>query len=163
MKLSLLGKEAGLGFQSVHLVPGRGMCSRLHPHFHTVSVTLEGEPSERGMLVHIYRLKEVVQRLCLDLDHMVLLADYPPEVMTVEEQDSGYRVHVNGKDYFLPRSDVLRLPIRTLNVEDLCQHLAESLRDRLEPILDKRRIVSLTVDVDEGDGQTASVTLPIAR
>ncbi len=160
MKLNLDGKEANLTFESVHLVPGRGGCSRLHPHFHTVSVSLKGEPSERGQLVHVYHLKEVVRRLCLEFDHMVLVARYPASVMTVDEEETGYRITVNGKTYLLPYSDVLRLPIGTLNVEDLCQYMAETLLERLDPILDSRRIVSLTVEVDEGNGQSATITLP---
>ncbi|MCL4495795.1 MAG: 6-carboxytetrahydropterin synthase [Firmicutes bacterium] len=163
MKLNLAGKDAGLTFESVHLVPGRGGCSRLHPHFHTVSVSLDGEPSDRGMLMHIYRLKEVVIRLCQEFDHMVLVANYPPEVMTVDEEETGYKINVNGKTYLLPYSDVLRLPIGTLNVEDLCQYMAENLLDRLDPILDARRIVSMTVEVDEGNGQSASVTVSTRR
>ena len=163
MKLNLDGQQADLHFESVHLVPGRGGCSRLHPHFHTVSVSLEGEPSERGMLIHIYRLKEIVSRLCLEFDHMVLVAEYPSDVMTVDEEDTGYQINVNGKTYLLPFSDVLRLPIGTLNVEDLCRYMAESLLERLDPILDTRRIVSLTVEVDEGNGQSAAITLSTGR
>ncbi|MDA8064783.1 MAG: 6-carboxytetrahydropterin synthase [Thermaerobacter sp.] len=161
MKLRLSGREAGLDFQNVHLVPGRGKCSGLHPHFHSLSVTVEGELSERGMLVHLYRLKEAVRALCEELDHRVLLADYPPAVMQIREEDAGYQVEVNDKRYFLPRQDVVRLPIGSLNVEDLCRYLTARLADALDPILDRDRLTSLTVELDEGGGQAASLTVAL--
>jgi len=156
MRLVLDGERAGLRFEACHLVPGNGKCSRLHPHFHRVSVVVEGSLSPRRRVLHIYRLKYLVMRICNELDGKVLLARYPESVMRVEHLQGAVRVQVNGKEYVLPEEDVVVLPIPSLNTEDMCLYFSERILEAMREEFDISNLEWVEVSFDEGQGQCAS-------
>ena len=162
MRLVLDGERAGLVFEACHLVPGNGKCSRLHPHFHRVSVAVEGSLSPRRRVLHIYRLKYLVMRMCSELDGKVLLARYPEGVMRVEHLEGAVRVVVNRKEYILPEEDVAVLPIPSLNTEDLCLYFSERIVEAMRREFDLSNVEWVEVSFDEGGGQMASHRVEVA-
>jgi len=156
MKIKIDGAEAKVVFEACHLVPGNGKCSRLHPHFHKVSVVIDGELSSKRRVLHLYKLKYMILEICNELDGKVLLAQYPEHIMRVEKRSGAVRVSVNGKTYSLPDEDVVQLPISSLNTEDLCLYFSDRVISGMEDEFDISRINWVEVIFDEGQGQIAA-------
>lgn len=156
MIIELIGKESELTFECIHIVPGRGDCSRMHPHFHYVDVSVDGDFDDKRRIAHLYNLKAVVKRLCSLFEDRILLADYPESVQRVKEEESHFRIEINGKLYVIPKTDVFKISIPSLNIEDLTLYFADQLAIDLK---DKEMFANtpkcLEVAMSEGHGQRA--------
>ncbi|GBE55742.1 6-pyruvoyl tetrahydropterin synthase [archaeon BMS3Bbin15] len=156
MKIKIDGAEAKVVFEACHLVPGNGKCSRLHPHFHKVSVVIDGSLSSKRRVLHLYKLKYMILEICNELDGKVLLAQYPENIMHVEKNSNSVKVSVNGKTYSLPEEDVMQLPISSLNTEDMCLYFSDRIIRGIKDEFDISRINWVEVIFDEGHGQIAA-------
>ncbi len=61
-------------FDAAHkLVDYHGICARMHGHTYTLTVTVEGEPDERGMIIDFFDIKKIVEEKVIQLlDHNCL-------------------------------------------------------------------------------------------
>ena len=63
-------------WEAAHRLPWhQGDCSNLHGHSYTMTVELEGEPDERGMLIDFKEIKRILKPLVEAWDHSVLVAE----------------------------------------------------------------------------------------
>jgi len=71
-------------FDAAHkLVDYPGVCRRIHGHTYTLTVTVEGEPDDTGMIIDFFDIKKVVEETVITkVDHTYLNDFY--EQPTVE-------------------------------------------------------------------------------
>lgn len=70
-------------FEAAHRLPWHeGLCANLHGHSYHITVSLVGEPDERGMVIDFKRIKALVAPLIAEWDHAVLIAAYDEELLT---------------------------------------------------------------------------------
>jgi 6-pyruvoyltetrahydropterin/6-carboxytetrahydropterin synthase len=145
-----------LGFASAHFITYAGhRCEGLHGHNYRVRVTVDGELDSTDLLVFDFiELKRIMQRLCGEIDHVVLLPLTSPRIKITEEGDT-VNVAVDGAPrYTFPRRDCALLPIPNTTAE----MLAELLAGRLHEALKGRGALGLTaieMEVEENTGQSA--------
>jgi len=137
-------------FCGAHLIAGRERCECLHGHNWRVSVALEGEVDERGMVMDFLELKRMVEEECSKLDHKLLLPQRS-ERMKIDQQGEKVEIEAAGKRYLFPLQDVLFLPLREITAEEVAGLIAERLIRRLSP----GRLRRLEVRVEEAPGQSA--------
>src|ERR1700704_4454182 len=145
-----------LVFASAHFITFAGhRCEGLHGHNYRVRVTVEGALDEESWFVFDFViLKNIMRRLCDDIDHKVLLPLENPKIQLAEDGDS-LKVAYEGKPrYVFPKTDCALLPLPNTTVE----MLAELLTNRLKAELDTKGASGLTaieMEVEENFGQSA--------
>ena len=145
-----------LVFASAHFITFAGhRCEALHGHNYRARVTVEGELDEDSwFVVDFVVLKQIMRRLCDDIDHRVLLPLENPKIRIIEEGDMVKVEHEGRLKYVFPRTDCALLPVPNTTVE----MLAELLTNRLRPELEAHGAKALTViemEVEENFGQSA--------
>jgi len=140
---------SGLTFSSAHLIAGHIKCECLHGHNWRVSVMVEGETGEDGMVMDFLELKRMVAEECSKLDHKVLLPEKSKNLKVIPYQDR-VEVEAAGKKYSFPPQDVLLLPVREVTAEEIAGLIANRLVQRLPP-----HYKCLEVRVEEAPGQSA--------
>ncbi|MCL6120360.1 MAG: 6-carboxytetrahydropterin synthase [Deltaproteobacteria bacterium] len=161
MIVELNGKEAGLTFECMHIVPGRGDCSRIHPHFHYVDVLIDGEFDDKRRIVHLYNLKAVIKRICSTFEDKILIADYPESVQRVAVEEQHYRIEINGKMYLIPKADIFKIKCPSLNIEDLTVYFAGELASDLKNREMFNPINYFEVTLSEGHGQRGRIKIEL--
>ena len=145
-----------LVFASAHFITFAGhRCEGLHGHNYRARVTVEGALNREAWFVFDFvELKRVMRRLCVEIDHLVLLPLRSTRVHVGEEGDV-VRVAVDGQPrYVLPRRDCALLPIPNTTVEMLAQMLTERLRAELDS-MGVRNVTAIEMEVEENFGQSA--------
>jgi 6-pyruvoyltetrahydropterin/6-carboxytetrahydropterin synthase len=146
-----------LVFASAHFItlPGH-RCEGLHGHNYRVSVTLEGRLNRDVHYVFDFvQLKSIMQELCSDIDHLVLLPLQNNRIQVAEEADT-VKVTVDGAlRYVFPRRDCALLPIPNTTAEMLAQLLSERLKRGIEDAGD-HGVTAIEMEVEENVGQAAT-------
>ena len=151
-----------LVFASAHFITMAGhRCEGLHGHNYRAHVTIEGElDQDTGWVVDFIEVRQIMRRLCGEIDHLVLLPLESRRIGVVVEGEI-VEVAVDGQPrYVFPRRDCALLPIPNTTVERLAQLLA----DRLRAALDKPGAPGLTaieMDIEENFGQSAVCRLTL--
>lgn len=153
MIIELKGKEAGLTFECMHIVPGRGDCSRIHPHFHYVDVVIEGNFDDKRRIIHLYNLKSIIKGICAVFEDKILLADYPSSVQKVSVTSTHYNIEINNKTYMLPSADIFKIDIPSLNIEDLAIYFASEVVRSLRENEMTGNLSYVEIALSEGHGQ----------
>ncbi len=143
-----------LVFPAAHFITFAGhRCEGLHGHNYRVGVSLDGDLEPDGWYVMDFSvLKEIMRRLCDEVDHRVLLPLSNPKLDVREEGASVSVAYLGQPRYIFPREDCALLPIPNTTVEMLAQYLAGRLRAELP---DSTRVVAIEVEVEENFGQSA--------
>jgi 6-pyruvoyl-tetrahydropterin synthase len=157
MIVELIGKEAGLTFECMHVVPGRGDCSRIHPHFHYVDIAVDGEFDDKRRIVHLYKLKAICVRICLTFEDKILLANYPKVIQKIVDKQTHYHIEINNKYYLIPKTDILKLEIPSLNIEDLTVYFLNELIYDLKSDESFASLNYVEVTLSEGHGQRGRI------
>jgi 6-pyruvoyltetrahydropterin/6-carboxytetrahydropterin synthase len=155
-KFSVSVAKDYLVFASAHFITFAGhRCEGLHGHNYRARVTLEGEIDEESWLVFDFvKLKQIMRRLCDEIDHKVLLPLENPRLQVVEERESVTVAYEGKPRYRFPRSDCALLPIPNTTVEMLAELLASRLRAQLETT-GARGVTAIEMEVEENFGQSA--------
>lgn len=143
-----------LVFSSAHFITFAGhRCEALHGHNYRVGVTLDGDLEPDGWYVMDFSvLKQLMRRLCDEIDHKVLLPLSNPK-LAVKENGNSVSVAYQGEPrYVFPRGDCALLPIPNTTVEMLAQYLAGRVRTELPDVV---RATAIEVEVEENFGQWA--------
>jgi 6-pyruvoyltetrahydropterin/6-carboxytetrahydropterin synthase len=142
-----------LVFSSAHFITFAGhRCEALHGHNYRVGITLEGELDPDGWYVIDFSvLKQLMRRLCDEIDHRVLLPLSNPKLTVTEQGDMVTVAYMGRPRYLFPRDDCALLPIPNTTVEMLAQHLAGRARAGLPD----GRVHTIEVEVEESFGQSA--------
>ncbi len=157
MIVELLGREAGLTFECMHIVPGKGDCSRIHPHFHYIDVSVDGEFDDKRRIVHLYNLKAIINRLCSTFEDKILLADYPETIQKIIDKQTHYHIEINNKYYLIPKSDIFRINIPSLNIEDIAVYCIDQLIIDIKNDNAFSSLNYIEVVLSEGHGQRGKI------
>ena len=151
-----------LVFASAHFITFAGhRCEGLHGHNYRASVTLDGELDEETWLVFDFvMLKQIMRRLCDEIDHKVLLPLANPRLQVVEDGGSVTVAYEGKPRYVFPRVDCALLPIPNTTVEMLAELLANRLQAQLES-MGARGVTAIEMEVEENFGQSAVYRLAL--
>jgi 6-pyruvoyltetrahydropterin/6-carboxytetrahydropterin synthase len=143
-----------LVFSSAHFITFAGhRCEALHGHNYRVGVTLDGDVDTTGWYVIDFSvLKQIMRRLCDEIDHKVLLPLSNPKLTVAEVGDAVTVAYMGQPRYAFPRGDCALLAIPNTTVEMLAQYLAGRLRAELPETV---RVAAMEVEVEENFGQSA--------
>jgi 6-pyruvoyltetrahydropterin/6-carboxytetrahydropterin synthase len=152
-----------LVFASAHFITvGGHRCEGLHGHNYRARVTVEGALDEQTWFVFDFvELKNIMRRLCDEIDHLVLLPMESPRIQVTEDGDR-VNVAVDGVPrYMFPRRDCALLPLPNTTVEMLAQLLATRVRGALESA-GASGLTAIEMEVEENFGQSAVYRMTLA-
>jgi 6-pyruvoyltetrahydropterin/6-carboxytetrahydropterin synthase len=130
-----------------------GSKERLHGHNYHVEVEIEGDLSERGLVIDFLDAKPVIRELCDSLDEHWLLPTEHPE-LKIEHQPDGHTSVIYGSDrYLVPTPEVKPLPINNTSVENLATWFGRELAQRLRDRFGASHVRRLRVAIAETPGQ----------
>jgi 6-pyruvoyltetrahydropterin/6-carboxytetrahydropterin synthase len=144
-----------LVFSSAHFITFAGhRCEALHGHNYRVGVTLDGElDADDWYVIDFSVLKQIVRRVCDEIDHKVLLPQSNPKLTVTDDAGVVKVAYMGEARYMFPRGDCALLPIPNTTVEMLAQYLAGRVRGELP---DSVRVTAIEIEVEENFGQSAS-------
>jgi 6-pyruvoyltetrahydropterin/6-carboxytetrahydropterin synthase len=145
-----------LVFAAAHFITFAGhRCESLHGHNYRVGVTLEGNIDEESWYVVDFSfLKQLMKRLCDEIDHKVLLPLENPRLQVTVEEDRVLVAYDNQPRYVFPRSDCALLAIPNTTVEMLARFLVNKARAALNG-QQFSRLTLIEMEVEENFGQSA--------
>ncbi|MEM3852272.1 MAG: 6-pyruvoyl tetrahydropterin synthase family protein [Methanomassiliicoccales archaeon] len=152
-RLEINGWETGIKFTAAHFLPAIEKCSRLHGHNYAVSIRIEGERGEEGIVVDFTIIRDALRDFTKALDHKLLLPERAKD-MVINKRGDSVEVEFNGKHYAFPSVDIAFIPIEHTSAEEIAEFLCEKV---VRASLLGERVKSLSVGVAEGRGQEAWV------
>jgi 6-pyruvoyltetrahydropterin/6-carboxytetrahydropterin synthase len=142
-------------FDAAHFATFGGGCEPLHGHSYHVNAEAEGVLTADSWVVDFTRLKSLVRELCKQLDHRFLL-QLDSRKLEIASEETSWKVRTpDGTGYVFPKQDVAALPIDNTTAERLSEWLAAQAWQALAE-KGTKNLRSLTVEVYEGPGQSAS-------
>jgi 6-pyruvoyltetrahydropterin/6-carboxytetrahydropterin synthase len=140
-------------FASAHfLIFANGRREPLHGHNYQVSVELEGELDQAGVVLDFITFKPVVKKICDELDHRTLIQTKSP-IITVHQRAQEVEIVYKKQKLLLPRSDVILLPLVNTSTELLAEHVAKQIRRQIRRQFPATRLTFMQVAVEEARGQ----------
>lgn len=141
-----------LVFSAAHFITfGNNICERLHGHNYRVTAEVVGPLNHQHYVVDFILLRDTLQRLCLELDHFVLLPTQHPQIR-VTATDKEVTATFEDRRWVFPRGDCVLLPVPNTTAELLANYLTDRLCDELQKA-GAGQLDSLWVEVDECNGQ----------
>ena len=146
-------------FSSAHfLIFDDNNAEKLHGHNYQVTVDIDvpnaADSSEKGYFVDFNVFKKFIKANLDQWDEHVLLPKLHKD-MKVSEKGESLEVNFRERFYVFPKNEVHLLPVINTSVEQLAKLLAEKFVTEFK----KHGVQKLTVDVEETQGQSASVTM----
>lgn len=122
-----------------------GKCRHLHGHSYKMTISLEGEPNDTGMVIDFNELKKIVLPHIELMDHTTLISEKDEELKRVFDQN-------NWKYYLLPFDST---------AENLCNYFADLISRNHLSILKKNNIQSIGVKIFETESAFAYTQIDI--
>jgi len=146
-----------LVFASAHFITFAGhRCEGLHGHNYRAQVTVEGTLDESSWFVFDFVvLKEIMKRLCDEIDHKVLLPLDNPRLRVVVDGEFVTVAFDGAPRYMFPRADCALLPVPNTTVEMLAELLANRLRAELDG-MGAHGVTTIDMEIEENFGQSAA-------
>ena len=73
MRLEIDGEHTNVKFSACHFIAGHEKCGRLHGHTYVVSLRINGDIGEKGMVMDFVQIKRGLRSIVDDLDHRVII------------------------------------------------------------------------------------------
>lgn len=128
----------------------------LHGHNYYVSLAIKVGIEHNGLAFDYRDYKKKITTLCDQLERHFLLPSESP-YLTIEDQGEYWIAHYNQKKIPFLKEDVMILPITNVTLEELSHWFLEKLlEDKAD--LEQHKILSLTVKVYNGPGQSSGAT-----
>ena len=156
MNYSVRVERNKLKFAAAHFATFEGQCEPLHGHNYAVGIEVIGTLTDDSWVCDFSTLKSLGKALCDELDHKFLL-QRDSRVLEIDEGMSNWKVRFAGRGFVFPKADVMPLPIDNTTAERLAEWFAGRLRDDLRA-RGAANLASITVEVEEAPGQSASAT-----
>ncbi len=134
----------------------------LHGHQYTPTVTLElllpATSQERFHdMIPFADVKSAMKKISDAWDEKILLAKENPFLVIQAASKKSVRFTLCQMEYVLPKAEAIFLPLANITCEELAFHYAEVLKKNL-PRFKKGQLKSITVEIEESPGQSASYT-----
>ena len=140
-------------FASAHfLIFANGQREPLHGHNYQVSVGMEGELDQAGVVLDFIQFKPLVKRVCDSLDHRTLIQS-KSDVIKIHRRPKDVEILYRKQRLLLPRGDVILLPLKNTSTELLAEYIAKQIQRRVTAQFPRARIRYLEVGVEEARGQ----------
>ncbi|MCA9511369.1 MAG: 6-carboxytetrahydropterin synthase [Myxococcota bacterium] len=130
-----------------------GSKERLHGHNYHVEVEIQGDLTDRGLVIDFIEVKPVIRELCDELDeHWVVPGEHPE--LRVERRDDGHtEVVYRAARYLAPSDEVVILPFNNTSAENFASWIGRELVRRLTERFGATQVRRLRVAVSETPGQ----------
>jgi 6-pyruvoyltetrahydropterin/6-carboxytetrahydropterin synthase len=146
-------KEA-FHFSAAHfLIFPNGEAERLHGHNYRVTVEIESDLTEHGLVLDFKQVKPLVREICDELDEHFLVPGEHPVLSSRRIDGETTEVRYRDKRYLIPTEDVLVLPINNSSSENLATWFGRELRARLARRFAEVEPRRMSVSVEEAPGQ----------
>ncbi|HXK29223.1 MAG TPA: 6-carboxytetrahydropterin synthase [Candidatus Binatia bacterium] len=140
-------------FASAHfLIFANGQREPLHGHNYQVSVGMEGELDQAGVVMDFIQFKPLVKRVCDGLDHRTLIQS-KSDVIKIHRRPKAVEILYRKQRLLLPRRDVILLPLKNTSTELLAEYLAKQIRRGVRREFPRAKIRYMEVAVEEARGQ----------
>jgi len=140
-------------FASAHfLIFANGRREPLHGHNYQVSVGMEGELDQAGVVMDFITFKPLVKRVCDGLDHRTLIQS-KSDVIKIRRRPKDVEIMYRKQRLLLPRRDVILLPLKNTSTELLAEYLAKQIKRGVQREFPRAKIHYIEVAVDEARGQ----------
>ena len=130
-----------------------GSKERLHGHNYHVDAEIEGQLTDKGIVIDFILVKPVIRELCDWLDEHWLLPGEHPELQIKERDDGHTDVVYRDARYLVPTDETIVLPINNSSAENLATWFGRELLSRIEDRFGITQVRKLRVSVSETDGQ----------
>ncbi|MCY4130865.1 MAG: 6-carboxytetrahydropterin synthase [Gammaproteobacteria bacterium] len=127
----------------------------LHGHNFHVNGVFEGELKDDGLCFDYGEVKDVLQRMCDELDERFLVPADSPHLQ-IAATDGLVQLSFNDETMTLPDHDVLVLPLRNITVEELATWMVDRLIADTE--FKNLGVTKLQIKVASGSGQWGVVS-----
>ena len=130
-----------------------GSKERLHGHNYHVDAEIEGELTDRGLVIDFILVKPVIRALCDSLDEHWILPGEHPELEIVSRDDGHTEVTYRACRYLVPSEEVVILPVNNTSAENLATWIGRELVKRITAQFGRTQIEKLRLGVSETPGQ----------
>lgn len=127
----------------------------LHGHNFHVKGLFEGKVRDDGLCFDYGEVKDILQKMCDELDERFLVPAKSPHLQIVVT-DGLVKLTFNGETMTLPEHDVLVLPLRNITVEELAAWMVDRLMADVE--FKNLAVTKLQIKVASGSGQWGVVS-----
>lgn len=124
----------------------------LHGHNFQIGCEVEAEVDETGLCFDYNIIKDVLKKLCADIDEQMLLPGNSPWLQ-VEESDGMVFALFNGERIPFLKRDVTVLPLRNVTVEELAGWMLSKILEA--PEVQALPLRKMLVRVASGNDQWA--------
>lgn len=132
-----------------------GTKERLHGHNYYLSLVVEVSDISFAQMVPFAPIKAEAMDLCAAWKERTIIGERNPHFEKLASDPGEYAFKLCGQRYVFPAEDVLPLPIDNVSVEQLSDHVATLLIERLGEILRPAHVTAFEVLVTESPGQGA--------
>jgi 6-pyruvoyltetrahydropterin/6-carboxytetrahydropterin synthase len=158
MSYNLFLNRDYLTFSCAHFVVGENFYEPLHGHNYKILINVYGTQGKDNMVINFHDIKKILKPFVDSLDHYVLI---PSKNKYLDIQEKGEQVIIRiphlGKEYELPKSDIVLLPIENTTVEEMSHYFVKLLAKNDE--IRRENVSQVTVTVYEYEGQGVTTEL----
>ena len=130
-----------------------GSKERLHGHNYHVDAEIEGQLTDRGLVIDFILVKPVIRELCDSLDELWLIPGEHPDLKVTPGRDGHTDVSYRGCEYRAPSDEILVLPLNNTSAENLATWIGRELVKRIGQEFGRTQIEKLRLSVSETPGQ----------
>ena len=130
-----------------------GSKERLHGHNYHVDAKIEGQLTDKGIVIDFILVKPVIRELCDFLDEHWLLPGEHPELKIDARDDGHTEVVYRDARYLVPSDEVIILPINNTSAENLAAWIGRELVRRIAERCGRTQSQRLELAVSETAGQ----------
>lgn len=147
-----------LTFSCAHFVIGENFYEPLHGHNYKILINVYGTQGKDNMVIDFHDIKKILKPFVDSLDHYVLVPTNN-KFLEITEKDEQVLIKIPhlDKEYDLPKSDVVLLPIENTTVEEMSHYFVKLLAQSDE--IKRENISQVTVTVYEYEGQGVTTEL----
>jgi 6-pyruvoyltetrahydropterin/6-carboxytetrahydropterin synthase len=147
-----------LTFSCAHFVIGENFYEPLHGHNYKILINVYGTQGKDNMVIDFHDIKKILKPFVDSLDHYVLVPANN-KFLEITEKDEQVLIKIPhlDKEYELPKSDVVLLPIENTTVEEMSHYFVKLLAQSDE--IKRENISQVTVTVYEYEGQGVTTEL----
>ena len=147
-----------LTFSCAHFVIGENFYEPLHGHNYKILINVNGTQGKDNMVIDFHDIKKILKPFIDSLDHYVLVPSNN-KFLEITEKDEQVIIKIPhlDKEYELPKSDVVLLPIENTTVEEISHYFVKLLAQSEE--IKRENISQVTVTVYEYEGQGVTTEL----
>lgn len=130
-----------------------GSKERLHGHNYHVDCEIEGQLTDKGIVIDFILVKPVIRELCDWLDEHWLVPGEHPELEIEDLGDGHTSVVYRECRYLVPTDELIVLPINNTSAENLATWIGRELVERIGDRFGKTQVERLRLAVSETSGQ----------